>query len=162
MSLLLVAWSAASIACGPISQKLGRRKAPYLAGVAATLALWALLIWVPGWSRPVLTALIVAVGVTSSVFVLGFAYAKESVPPRYAGTVSGIVNMGVMAGGMVMQPLVGWVLDRNWSGALTAGGARFYDLAAFQQAFSLVFLWGAVSIVLLAFARETHCRQRLR
>ena len=162
MSLLLVAWSASSIACGPISQKLGSRKAPYAAGVAATLVLWALIVWVPGWSRPVLTALIVAVGMTSSVFVLGFAFAKESVPPRYAGTVSGIANMGVMTGGMVMQPLVGWVLDRNWSGAVTAGGGRLYDLSAFQQAFSLVFVWGAVSLALLACAHETHCRQRLR
>ena len=70
--------------------------------------------------------------------------------------------MGVMTGGMVMQPLAGWVLDRNWSGALTAGGARFYELGAFQQAFSLVFVWGAVSLALLLATRETHCRQRLQ
>ena len=162
MSLLLVFWSAASIACGPLSQRLGSRKAPYVAGVVASMILWALIVWVPGWSQPVLIALIVAVGITSSVFVLGFAFAKESVPPRYAGTVSGIANMGVMTGGMVMQPLVGWMLDRNWSGALTAGGARFYELGAFQQAFSLVFLWGAISLTLLALTQETHCRQRLR
>ena len=158
-SLLLVSWSAASIAYGPISQRLGGRKLPYIAGLLLTMALWAAIVWVPGWSRPMLAALLVALGVAAGAFILNFAFAKESVPARLAGTVSGIANMGVMTGGLVMQPLVGWVLDRHWTGALTPGGARLYDFAAYQSAFSLLFVWGALALVLLAFTRETHCRQ---
>ena len=158
-SLLLVSWSAASIAYGPLSQRLGGRKLPYIAGLLVTMALWAALVWVPGWSRPALVALLVALGAAAGAFILNFAFAKESVPARLAGTVSGIANMGVMTGGMIMQPLVGWVLDRHWSGALTPGGARFYDLAAYRSAFSLLFLWGALALVLLALTRETHCKQ---
>jgi MFS family permease len=105
------------------------------------MALWAAIIWVPGWSRPVLVALLVALGIAAGAFILNFAYAKESVPARLAGTVSGIANMGVMMGGLVMQPLVGWVLDRHWSGALTPGGARLYDLDAYRTAFSMIFVW---------------------
>jgi sugar phosphate permease len=158
-SLLLVSWSAASIAYGPLSQRLGGRKLPYIAGLLVTMALWAALVWVPGWSRPALVALLIALGAAAGAFILNFAFAKESVPARLAGTVSGIANMGVMTGGMIMQPLVGWVLDRHWSGALTPGGARFYDLAAYRTAFSLLFVWGAVALVLLALTRETHCKQ---
>ena len=158
-SVLLVSWSASSIAWGSLSQRLGRRKAPMIAGLLATYALWAALVFVPGWSRPALVALLVVLGMASSSFILVFAYAKESVPARLAGTVSGIANMGVMTGGMVMQPLAGWVLDRHWAGALTPGGARLYDLAAYQGAFSLLFIWGLASLVCLFFAKETHCRQ---
>jgi nitrate/nitrite transporter NarK len=158
-SLVLIAWSAASIVYGPLSQRLGQRRLPYVAGLLATMALWALIVWVPGWSRPALVALLVALGMAASAFILTFPFAKESVPARFAGTVSGIANMGVMTGGMVMQPVVGWVLDRHWTYALTPGGARLYDLAAYQRAFSLLFVWGAVSMVLLVLTRETHCRQ---
>lgn len=158
-SLFLLAWSLSSIACGPISERVGGRKLPYIAGILLAMALWAAIIWVPGWSRPALLALLVALGMATGAFILNFAFAKESVPARLAGTVSGIANMGVMIGGMVMQPLVGWVLDRHWTGALTPGGARLYDLSAYQSAFSTLFVWGAVSLVLLAFTRETHCRQ---
>ncbi|MBX3715123.1 MAG: MFS transporter [Burkholderiales bacterium] len=158
-SLLLISWSVASIAYGPVSQKLHSRKIPFVAGLAATMALWAALVWVPGWSRPVLVVLIVALGFAAGAFILIFPFGKESVPARLAGTVSGITNMGVMMGGLVMQPLVGWVLDRHWAGALTAGGARLYDLAAYQSAFSLLFAWGAVALVALLLTRETHCRQ---
>jgi nitrate/nitrite transporter NarK len=158
-SLLLVSWSVASIAYGPVSQRLGGRKFPYIAGLLATMALWAAIIWVPAWSRTALVALLVALGFASGAFILTFPFAKESVPARLAGTVSGIVNMGVMTGGLVMQPLAGWVLDRYWTGALTPGGARLYDLAAYRNTFSLLFLWGALAFVLLLLTRETHCKQ---
>jgi MFS family permease len=85
-------------------------------------------------------------------------FARESVPTRLAGTVSGIANMGVMIGGMVMQPLVGVVLDWRWSGRVV-DGVRAYDYAAWQSGFALMLAWGAVSLVLLAFLRETSCRQ---
>ena len=158
-SLLLVSWSVASIAYGPISQRLRGRKVPYIGGLLATAALWAALVWVPGWGRLALVGLLVALGFAAGAFILTFPFAKESVPARLAGTVSGIVNMGVMTGGLVMQPLVGWVLDRHWTGALTPGGARLYDLAAYRNAFSLLFLWGALAFVLLLLTRETHCKQ---
>jgi nitrate/nitrite transporter NarK len=158
-SLLLVSWSVASIAYGPVSHKLHSRRIPFIAGLLATTALWAALVWVPGWSRPMLVALIVALGLAAGAFILIFPFGKESVPARLAGTVSGITNMGVMTGGLVMQPLVGWVLDRHWTGALTAGGARLYDLDAYRSAFSILFAWGAVALVALLFTRETHCKQ---
>jgi MFS family permease len=157
-SLTLVSWSAASIFYAALTGRLGRRKPAYAAGIVASMAIWALLVWVPGWSRPALAALLVLLGIAASAFILNFAFAKESVPARFAGTVSGIANMGVMTGGMVMQPVVGWVLDRHWTGATAASGARLYDLGAYRSAFSLLFAWGALSLVLLAFTRETHCK----
>jgi MFS family permease len=105
-----------------------------------------------------LVALVVAIGIAGGDFILVFAFAKESVPARLSGTVSGIVNMGVMVGGMVMQPLIGWTLDRHWQGA-AANGARVYDFDAYQSGFALLLIWGAVSVVLLLFTRESHCRQ---
>jgi hypothetical protein len=66
--------------------------------------------------------------------------------------------MGVMLGGMLMQPLVGLMLDRHWSGRVVAG-ERVYDFAAYQAGFAMMLAWGLLSLCLLAFARETHCRQ---
>jgi hypothetical protein len=80
------------------------------------------------------------------------------VPARLGGTASGIANMGVMLGGLVMQPLVGYMLDRQWSGAMS-NGVRAYDFAAYRDGFALFLAWGALSLVLLAFTRETRCRQ---
>jgi sugar phosphate permease len=155
---MLVTWSLSSLAYGPLSQRIGRRKPLYFGGVAVAMGLWSVVVFVPGLPRGVLLALLAGIAIAAGAFVLTFAFAKESVPARLGGTVSGVANMGVMLGGMFMQPLVGWALDRQWSGQ-TVGGARVYDFAAYQWGFSLMLAWGVAAIVLLAFTRETYCRQ---
>jgi hypothetical protein len=58
---------------------------------------------------------------------------------------------------MLMQPLVGVMLDRHWNGTV-ADGARVYDFAAYRWGFSLMLAWGVLALVLVAFTRESHCR----
>jgi MFS family permease len=157
-SAMLVTWSASSMAYGPLSQRIGRRKPIYVAGLAASMLLWAMVVFLPGLPRPVLVALLLCVSVACGAFIVTFAFAKESVPARLGGTVSGIANMGVMLGGMVMQPLVGFMLDRHWDGA-TSGGGRAYGFAAYQWGFGLMLAWGAAGLAMLVFTRETFCRQ---
>lgn len=156
-SAMLVVWSASSMVYGPLSQRMGRRKPVYAAGLVAISALWAIVVFVPGMPRAMLVAVLLAVSVAAGSFIVNFAFAKESVPAHLAGTVSGMANMGVMLGGMLMQPLVGFVLDARWDGSLV-DGARAYSFAAYQLGFALMLVWAGVAMVLLYFTRETHCR----
>jgi MFS family permease len=90
--------------------------------------------------------------------IISFAYVKESVPPDLTGTVSGLINMGVIMGPTLLQPAVGWMLDRSWGGQ-TLNGARIYDIDAFRIGFSLMYGWMVLAFILLFFTRETNCRQ---
>jgi MFS family permease len=153
---MLVSWSLACIAYGPISERLSRRKPVMLVGLAATMVLWAIVLFVP-LSQGFLVAAIIGVGIASAAFILTFAFAKESVPAHLGGTVSGVANMGVMLGGMVMQPVVGLVLDRHWDGAMSEG-VRVYGEDAYRYGFAGMLAWGAVALVLIAATRETRCR----
>jgi MFS family permease len=92
--------------------------------------------------------------------IISFAFAKESVPAHLAGTVSGVINMGVMAGPMILQPAVGWVLDRMWTGSMLMD-VRVYDTAAYRSGFGLMLLWITVSFFLLFLTRDTGCRQKV-
>ncbi len=87
-----------------------------------------------------------------------FVFVKETVPSHLSGTVSGVINMGVMTGPMVLQPAVGWMLDYRWAGDMAAG-VRVYSAEAYRNGFSLMLAWIAVSFILLLFTRETGCRQ---
>ena len=155
---MLIAWSLSSLVYGPLSQRIGLRKPVFIGGLAVAMALWAVVVFVPNLPRWGLLALLAGVAGASGAFVVTFAFAKESVPAHLGGTASGIANMGVMLGGMFMQPLVGLMLDRHWDGRI-AGGTRVYEFAAWQAGFSLMLAWGAASLVMLAFTRETFCRQ---
>ena len=156
-SAMLIAWALGSVAFGPLSERLGRRKPVMAATLVVTLALWSVVTFVPGLPRSALVALLIALSLVAGGFILVFAFAKESVPLHVAGTASGIANMGTMLGGMVMQPVVGVILDRHWGGAVR-DGVRVYDFGAYQAAFATMLVWGVVALVLLALARETNCR----
>jgi sugar phosphate permease len=156
-SLLLIAWAVGGPLLGALSERLGQRRPLYVATTAAVLAGWAVIIFlpIPVW---LMIATLLFTGFFSGNLIIGFAFAKESVPPRLMGTAAGICNMGPLLGGMLLQPAVGWVLDRHWLGA-TAAGARLYDAAAYQAGFSLLAACIVISLCLIPFARETYGRQ---
>lgn len=156
-SAMLVAWGIGGPLLGNWSTRLGLRKPLYLAtGVAALLG-WAAVIWLP-LPLPLLVAVLAVTGFASGNIIIGFAWAKESVPLRLMGTASGVANMGPLMGGMFLQPAVGWMLDRHWGGAMSAG-ARVYGAEAWTDGFGLLAATVAASLMLLTLARESHCRQ---
>jgi MFS family permease len=94
----------------------------------------------------------------SGAVVIGFAYAKESVPPQYLGSISGTVNIGNMVGPTLLTPAIGALLDRNWTGMMNKG-AHLYDVHAYHIAFLLMIGWLTLSTILLSLTRETGCEQ---
>ncbi|WP_275096611.1 MFS transporter [Sedimenticola hydrogenitrophicus] len=157
-SALLVSWAIGGPVFGWLSDHLGHRKPLYLLGCVVQLAVWCVVILVPGLPVWLLVLLLVVIGFFTGNMIIGFAFARESAPPRLAGTASGLVNMGVMIGPMLLQPAVGWLLDRHWTGAME-NGARIYGLEAYRNGFGLMLVWLVLALVLILFTRETHCRQ---
>lgn len=158
-SMILVAWALPSPLIGLLSDRLGRRKPVYAIGAAASLVCWSIVLLVPGLPRAVLVAVLLIAGAAAACVMVGFAFAKESAPAALAGTTTGVINMGNMLGGMLMQPAVGWMLDRWWDGTIIAG-ARVYAFEAYRAGFALLIGWLVLSVALVGLTRETHCRQR--
>jgi len=157
-SLLLVSWAIGAPIAGILSDRWRRRKPLYALGALLAAAGWCVVLLVPGLPLALLVGLLAGTGFASASAMVGFAIVKESAPAALSGTAGGIANMGNMLGGMVMQPAVGWVLDRRWDGTI-ANGVRLYDFDAYRAGFALMLAWLAVTLILLAFVRETHCRQ---
>lgn len=157
-SLLLLSWALAGPAIGAASDRYGKRRPLYALGIALATIGWFVVFLIPDLGLGVLIAVLVATGVASGCIMIGFAFAKESTPVALAGTTSGVINMGNMLGGMIMQPAVGWVLDRYWDGKVVAG-ARAFGFDAYRAGFGLMLTWLLVAIVIVCFTRETYCRQ---
>ncbi len=157
VALMLVAFSAGGVLWGRVTDALRRRKLPYAVGGGMMLAGFAVLVFWPQAPWVLLLAALLLASVGSGSMVVGFAWAKESVPQRLAGTAAGVHNTGVMTGTLVQLPLLGWVLDAFWTGRLVAG-VRQYDGAAFQAANGVLLAWIAVSLLCVVLARETHAR----
>ncbi len=83
---------------------------------------------------------------------------SASLSAALLSAVSGICNMGIMMGPMLLQPAMGWILDRHWIG-LMENGIRIYELEAYRWAFTLMLGWAVISCISLMLTRETACRQ---
>ena len=157
-SALLVAWAVGGPVFGALSDRIGRRKPLYVSGCIIGVLAWVVILFVPGLSLKVLTLLLLCAGFASGCMIIGFAFFKESVPPFLAGTASGLCNMGVMLGPMILQPAVGLILDLHWQGH-RVDGIKQYGLDAYQLGFSLMLAWLALGAILILFTVETRCEQ---
>ena len=160
-SALLIAWAIGGPVFGGLSDHLGHRKPLYAIGCLVQLVGWSLILLLPALPVWLLVLLLIVVGFFSGNMIIGFAFAKESVPSYLAGTVTGMVNMGVMMGPMLLQPGVGWVLDLRWQGEIDQG-VRIYTLEAYQSGFSLMLAWLALAFLLILRTADRAARTSLR
>ena len=155
-STMLLSLAVSGPISGAISDRLGRRKLPYLIGTILTTTFWAIFLFVK-LPYLMLFPLMAAIGLTSGAMIIGFATAREVNHPGAAGAVGGVVNMSVLGIASIMQPLLGKILDSHWQGGMV-DGARVYNEAAYNAAFSWLVVSAALSIIMIFFSRETYCR----
>ena len=158
ISSLLIACAVGAPILGALSEKTGRRKPIYFYALCLSLIGWTPILFLQDIPLWILVVLLSIVGFSTGAIVIGMAFVKESVPLALVGTVSGISNMGMEMGPMILQPAIGLVLDLKWGGLLE-NGIRIYDLNAYHLAFGVVIGLSLLGTFLITFARETFCRQ---
>jgi sugar phosphate permease len=144
---------------GALSDRMGRRKLPYLGAALAHALGWILFLLIDDLSATALTLLFAVIGFSAGGLIIGFAFAREVNHPGAAGTVGGVVNMAVLGFAAIQQSAMGWILDRNWQGAMIEG-ARIYDAAAYHAAFLWLAFSAVGAVAFVALTRETYCRLR--
>jgi MFS family permease len=158
-SLLLLGFAIGAMGCGLLSDRLGRRKPLIVVG-----ALLYLLCWLPIlalWKMPVVVSYTqyFIMGVCASGFTLCWASAKEVNPPALSGMATSLVNTGSFLGAGILQPLVGWVIDRSWDGQIVHG-VRIYTPENYQLGLSVMAGFALLGFIGSLFIEETYCRYK--
>jgi MFS family permease len=154
-----VFYTVGALGLGVISDRwLQRRKPPMLVAGVIFLALWiGLVLWPCG--RPPLALAVVMIYLAcaaSAANLLCFALAKELNAPAAAGLAMASANGGILCTAL-LQPLIGYVLDLHWRGAMVAG-ARVYDAVAYQWGFAAFIVCGVIALAGSWLVRESHCQ----
>lgn len=89
-----------------------------------------------------------------------FAVGRENTVSHLAGSAVAFVNLLIMAGGLIAQPLVGKLLDYFWSGELMTDGIRAYSAGDFKAAMIVLPIGCLMTLICLFFMRETHAEMR--
>lgn len=156
-SVILVGWGFGSPLVGWFTDYIGQRRLPML--ITATGALLSLnaALYLPDLPIGALYVLFFLAGLFSGGIVLCFATGREHNPAWAGGAALGIVNMSVMSTGAIFQPLVGWLLDRNWDGVMVEGG-RVYSAHAYDIALLTIPACHAAALIAALLVRETSCK----
>ena len=153
-SVMIVCWAAASPVFGGLSDRIGKRKVPYLAGSLACAIGWISMFYVDGLPLAAFTVIAACTSFATGCVIIAFAYGRESVPAQHMGTATATTNIGNMLGNVLLQPGIGLLLDWNWSGVMNHG-SRVYDLAAFRAGFVPIVVWGLISSGAIMLTKET-------
>jgi sugar phosphate permease len=136
-SLLLLGVAVGSVAIGMLSDRLRNRRRVMQVAVFLYAASWGP--WVVGvqWPLGVTLAWFTLMGLLIPGFTLSWTIAKEANPPEHSGLATSVVNVGIFLGTGVLQPWVGWLLDRGReAGDVAAAWDRGILLLAAAAAFA--------------------------
>lgn len=145
VSMVFLGYAAGGPLFGWFSDRVQRRSAPMtVAGILSAIVLLVLLFnhSLPVWS---IYVLLFFFGCFASGQVIVFAIGKELGPTKLAGSSVAFINFAVMLGGMLLQPILGYILQ------------------ATHQDFHFALMILPISLLASAFIsqfllRETYCR----
>jgi len=152
-ALVFLVYGLAGPGVGWLAGHLGRRKPVLILGQVLVAVSMVAVLLAPAGSRLAVMLPLFVFGIGSAGYLMCFALAREHAPAGGGATALGLVNCLIMAGGALLQPLIGWLLDLQWRGAM-AEGARVYDAAAFRNACLLLPVLSLLGLLLTRFLRE--------
>ncbi len=146
-TLMVVALAASGAALTALSDRIELRR-PFVIG-SAILYFVSWVLWLTDFSRwPGMTyAICLALGISASGFFLSWVTAKEVSPPRFSGMAVSLVNCGGFLAVGILQPAIGFVLDR-WESP--EAGYRF--------GIGILAAVALLAVLASFFIPETRCR----
>lgn len=155
-SMTFFGWMIGCPLSGFISDHFRNRLIPMFIGAISCLLFLCIFLYVPDLSFNTLRVLFVCLGMSGSVQALVFSLARESSRPAISATAIALMNMLVMVGGVVFQPVIGMLLDLHWAGQVLESGVRVYNNYSFVFALSVLPLGVILSMITIFFIKETH------
>lgn len=138
------------------SNRINSRRTPLITGAVIGLISSLVVIYLPQPPVALMLLMLFFMGIAASAMTVNFGVVQDIHPPTVAGTAVGYTNMMVIGAGVLLQPLVGVVLDHLWRGSLQHG-VPVYDLAHYRIALSGIPICNLIGLIACYFLRETHC-----
>ncbi|MDP3561394.1 MAG: MFS transporter [Legionellaceae bacterium] len=153
ISMMFLGWGIGAPLSGYISDHTGRRILPLVIGGLLSLLCISIILYVPQLSYFSLNTLMFLYGIFSSVEIIVFVMAKENSGALLSSTVFAVVNMIVTLGGVILQPLVGTLLDMVSDNHLI-GGVHIYTTRDYQIALTVIPISMVLMIITTCFLRD--------
>lgn len=153
MSALFIGLGVGSPLFGLLSDRLNNRTGVMKAGAALSLIFMGVVVYWPDLPAWALGGALFLLGCGVGAFMLGFTVGTQGNSLRLAATVVAIINTGDAVFESMTEPLLGKLLDLNWSGQIV-DGARYFSSSDYHAAFFILPCYFLFAFFLLFFIKE--------
>ncbi len=153
ISMIFFGWLTGGPLIGFLSDIIGKRTYVIRIGIISTLISLIPVIYFPSINIYVVYVLLYLVGLFSSAELLNFSLAIELTTIKAKATAAAFTNFMCSFGDALVQPFVGYLLDRNWSGKMI-DGLRTYNIKDYQIALTVLPIFLAIAFLLVFFIKE--------
>ncbi|MFK8078982.1 MAG: MFS transporter [Granulosicoccus sp.] len=157
VSMLFVGWGLGSPLWGWLSDRMGKRNPVIIGGTLIALSGFVLLVYVDAWSFTAIGVLFTVTGIGGSTMIVIFGSVRESNLIMNSAAAMGLANMCVVGSGAVTQPLIGWLLEKNWNG-MQINGVPIYTVENYQIALFVLVASMLLALICAILLRETNCQ----
>lgn len=155
-SMLFLGMIIGSPLAGWISDKMGVRRPPMIAGILLSLLLMLAIVYTPGLSLSVLLVGFLILGILLGAQVIGYPVVTESNHPELTATANALSSTLIMAGG-TLSPVFGWLLEMKWDHKIV-DGVSVYSACDYQLAMMMFIVTLVIGFIAAVLLKETRCR----
>lgn len=158
VSLIFFGWMIGGPIIGYLSDKIGSRKKVILITSILTFFTLTPVIYSEGLPLITIYLLLLFTGIFSSGELLNFSLAVEMNSKKVKATAIAITNTMVACGGIIMQPLIGLVLDLSWSRQME-NGLRLYTTIDYEIALTILPITLILAAIFTIFLKEKKYKE---
>ncbi len=153
VAAIFIGWTVGGPWVGYFTDLVGcRRKLMFLSPLLSMLMLL-IIIYIPSLTPALMLVLLFFYGVSNTGVALAYAVAGELHPPKFAGISIAFTNMMSIMVGALFQPLMGWILDKQWTGAISHG-LRIYSRQEYVHTLTILPISLLLAFILVFFIKD--------
>lgn len=156
-SMLYLGWLVGGPFAGIVSEILNSRRWFISIGCLLSGVIFLFILFHPVSSALEASVLMFLFGLFSCSEVLCFVVGKEAVKEQYIATAIGTVNFMVMLGGMILLPLISYVLSQFPTGHYDQL-LKVYSISGYRYSMSIIAVGLLLSSVLALMIRKRPCK----
>lgn len=146
---------------GIVSEYIGRRKVIYQLATVVSALIFTIVILNPTMQIDSLAALLFLLGFFTGGQILVFVIGIELTAREAAATATACTNFLVTLGPLLFLPLIGWMLDYQWTGELL-NDIPYYSKENYQSTFLMMPLCYVFAFLFTFILPDTHPKAQAR
>jgi MFS family permease len=154
VGFVFVGWAIGGPLMGILSDKLKRRKSPMILSSLVAAILLSIVIFSSHLPATLLCVLLFFYGFSNTGVGVAYAVSGEINRNEVAGTSIAFANMASIVIGMILEPVVGYLLDHGEK----VHGSYQYTTSSYHMALLVLPLGLLLSVLFACFVRETGCQ----